>query len=791
MNTALLHNRFLFCAIIAFSLFMAAPQAFSTNVSEPPDFPNTTPGPATVLTLGANVFSGAVTTPNDGQDRFNVIVPTGFRITQATKNFAAGGGVQSANVNFNGEDIGGTGTGLFASNYPLGPGTYSAIISAGFSIGNAWSMVITLGLAPDYSVSTSSGSLTVTDNLGNSDTLSVTNPAAGNIKFAVAGRTFSVNGGALITNDSGNISLTGISDITVYCGNGNDTVNVSGFSGSNFPSLALYGGAGNNTVNFNGSITFATNNYLDVELQNSLPDTNTINLAPNATLITKGTGTISMYCSRNISLSSASSLVVENGDLNMAANQQIPATKGNFTGIILDGATIKSTGSGVVTIDGTGGDDSGGYQLGINIVNGAKVIGGNNYVFLTGNGGASTNFVNRGVTVYGAGSAITSSNGSVYVTGRAGYAGSYFGIGVSILFGAEISAGGSGLLTVTGNGNGAIGSGYNQGIEIGGAGGSRIRSAGNNVDVNASAGSGASYGIYLADDAAITAPAAGGSIEFYADSISIGNSTSITTTNAGSHVRFKAGAPSNKIDLGGADASLTLGLSNDELARVNTANFEFFNPSGSITISAPITNATATNMTFITGVAGVIPSNVGVDIVLPVGTVNINQASPLICTINGSTPDSSYSRLNVIGKVNLTNTTLVVNGSYTGAIGDSFTIVENDGTDPIISTFAGLPQGSYLKFNGQLARIYYNGGTGNDVVLVRSLPELSSTRRLTNGNWQFTGIGLPSNSYTIQATTNFITWTNLGFATGNSNGIFSFIDSNAFRFNYRFYRTTN
>jgi hypothetical protein len=43
----------------------------------------------------------------------------------------------------------------------------------------------------------------------------------------------------------------------------------------------------------------------------------------------------------------------------------------------------------------------------------------------------------------------------------------------------------------------------------------------------------------------------------------------------------------------------------------------------------------------------------------------------------------------------------------------------------------------------------------------------------------------------VQATTNFIQWTNIGFATGGVSGNFLFNDTNAFRYQYRFYRTTN
>lgn len=779
-------------ASLGLAAILFAPLAFAVNVAEGPDFPNVSPGAPTVLTLGNNVFSGTLTTPGDGQDRFDVTIPVGLRLKSVTKFFAPGGSpaVQSPNCSFNGEDLSGTGTANFVNNYPLAPGTYSAIVSAGLSVGNAWSLTFVVEPQPDYAVTTSSGFLSITDLSGNSDTLSVTNPVAGNIKFTAPGRIFSVNGGPPLTNETANISLAGINDVSVSCGNGNDTVNVSAFSGSTFPGLFISGGSGNDTVNLNGDITFTAGRDLDVDLQNNSPATNTINVAANANLITSGSGYIYLECSRNFSMASGSSLEVENGDLYVLANQQTTATTGNFVGVNLDNATIKSTGSGILTVNGRGGNDPGGYQLGVQVINGAKIIGGYNFVFVTGTGGNSTGIVNRGTTVYGAGSAITSLNGSVYVTGRAGQLGTGFGIGVAVLFSAEISAGGNGLVTVQCTGDGASG-GFNQGLELGGAG-SRIYSAGRNVSINCGAGPGSSFGIYLADSSAIFTPAAGGSIEFYSDSLSFDSTVSVTTTNSDSHVRFKPAPFSNNLDLGGADAPGFLGLTVNELARVNTANLEFYNPSGGIIISDILSHATATNVTFLTAVNGVVPAFTGLDVFLPAaGTVNIIQSSPLTCAINGPAADTDYARLTVQGKVNLTGATLVLTGSYSGAVGDSFTIVQNLGIDPIVGNFIGLPQGSYLNLNGQPARIYYDGGDGNDVVLVRSLPQLTATPGLTNGNWQFTGIGIASNTYTIQATTNFITWTNIGIATGNSNGNFTFTDTNAFLFPYRFYRTTN
>ena len=53
------------------------------------------------------------------------------------------------------------------------------------------------------------------------------------------------------------------------------------------------------------------------------------------------------------------------------------------------------------------------------------------------------------------------------------------------------------------------------------------------------------------------------------------------------------------------------------------------------------------------------------------------------------------------------------------------------------------------------------------------------------------GAGLSNLTYTIQASTNLspiVTWTSLGMFLANSNGIFSFTDTNAPLFPRRFYR---
>jgi uncharacterized repeat protein (TIGR01451 family) len=50
-------------------------------------------------------------------------------------------------------------------------------------------------------------------------------------------------------------------------------------------------------------------------------------------------------------------------------------------------------------------------------------------------------------------------------------------------------------------------------------------------------------------------------------------------------------------------------------------------------------------------------------------------------------------------------------------IGESFMLIDNDGSDTVMGTFEGLPQGGLVTFNGVTLAVSYSGGDGNDVVL--------------------------------------------------------------------------
>jgi autotransporter-associated beta strand protein len=166
--------------------------------------------------------------------------------------------------------------------------------------------------------------------------------------------------------------------------------------------------------------------------------------------------------------------------------------------------------------------------------------------------------------------------------------------------------------------------------------------------------------------------------------------------------------------------------------------------------------------------------------------------------LNGTMPGGGYDQLNVNGTVSLGSCLLSNSLGYAPAVGDSFTIISNDGADPVSGTFNGLPAGALLTNGATIFRIAYNGGDGNDVILTTTLgapaSTLTSITNLPGSFKQLTGQGVSNLTYTVQAATNLaapITWTLLGAATANSSGVYQFTDTNAPLFPLRFYRAVS
>ncbi|HVK14058.1 MAG TPA: Ig-like domain-containing protein [Gemmataceae bacterium] len=90
----------------------------------------------------------------------------------------------------------------------------------------------------------------------------------------------------------------------------------------------------------------------------------------------------------------------------------------------------------------------------------------------------------------------------------------------------------------------------------------------------------------------------------------------------------------------------------------------------------------------------------------------------------GPTSPLSADQLAVTGTVSLTGATLTpthVGGA--AAAGQTYRIIDNDGSDAVTGTFAGLPEGATVTVGGQAYTITYIGGDGNnDVVLTAQAP---------------------------------------------------------------------
>jgi len=80
---------------------------------------------------------------------------------------------------------------------------------------------------------------------------------------------------------------------------------------------------------------------------------------------------------------------------------------------------------------------------------------------------------------------------------------------------------------------------------------------------------------------------------------------------------------------------------------------------------------------------------------------------------------SSSTTLHVVGTVDLGDAGVAV-ALPRVAPGTQLVVIDNDETDPIIGTFAGLPEGALIRpeyYDDLLFRISYVGGSGNDVTL--------------------------------------------------------------------------
>jgi fibronectin-binding autotransporter adhesin len=123
------------------------------------------------------------------------------------------------------------------------------------------------------------------------------------------------------------------------------------------------------------------------------------------------------------------------------------------------------------------------------------------------------------------------------------------------------------------------------------------------------------------------------------------------------------------------------------------------------------------------------------------GSVLFDTNSLFLPQISGTVPAVGYDQLKVTGTVTINaGVTLGTQLGYTPSLGHTYTIVDNDGADPVVGTFTGLPEGATINLSANEFKISYVGGTGNDIVLTVTAAAKTWTGAVNNlwsnpGNW--------------------------------------------------------
>lgn len=598
----------------------------------------------------------------------------------------------------------------------------------------------------------------------------------GNVSLTAA-RNIVVSHGASITSVDGDITLSANQQSQTTSGQ---------FAGISLANAAISAtGTGNIQLNGRGGTTAGSNIGVSLELgANVSTNTGAVTVVGVGGASTGNTN-IGVFMRDGFTSVSGGGPVLVDGTGGGSGGSN--ANDGVY---MFEGARIAGAGpSAPVTVLGTGGNSagSGGTNRGVFLV-GAEVVSGGGDVLVVGTGGGSgASSLNQGVLVQL--SRITTAETDATLTVR-GFGGNPSGTGgndnsgVAVSGSPSIISSGTGAMLIEGTGGGSGNSSSHHGVAItaGGTiftadgaaatirgvagtspqstasrgilvtgGDSNITTDGADVELIGSGGSGTSgTGILITSGGYVSghAAAVGGTISLTADSIELQSAFAIEAYDY--HVQLRPLVAGTLINLGSSDVlgnhPRTLGLTDLELDRIQTERLTIGSAeSGTLSISAPITRASATDLTLVSGgeivfdsgsvqtagnlnvaaSAGVRPLTSGVDVTA--SQVTFAPDSTLRINVDGTVPGSQYQQLRVAGEIDLSNVSLALTGSATSLSGETFKIVDNSGFGGISGQFTGLPEGSVINDflgSGLAATITYAGGDGNDVVLsVEQAPE--------------------------------------------------------------------
>ena len=413
------------------------------------------------------------------------------------------------------------------------------------------------------------------------------------------------------------------------------------------------------------------------------------------------------------------------GNINLTAKEFIingnVTTEGSITTTSLErtyiyDSTITSTaGKDIIMTSGTGlvpGIDLNRMEISTSTIQTTGI--GN----ITLNGTGSLNVASsRGVLILETN--LITDTGDVNITGTA-LAGDDDNFGVAISPLATIQSNGGDISIIGTGGNSSTGS-SNIGVAIGAA----IQTTGaGTITVNGISGTGenTNYGVALID---------------------FNNSTSLTAENGNIYITGTSLDTTGTVDQTGVFVQGDVSIN-------TTGNGDIYLTGTSGTTDAPAVNIVTSSTQILAGGNLGIIANLG-PIHTPSGANVQTQFSAVNTTINGIlAPGQSPGQLNINGNLIMASddtlemevndfTTagtdydqVVVNGIVTisganlvltdnsGVFSEdpeTIILIDNNGTDPVVGTFNGLPNGTSIAGNGKTWYIYYNQGDGNDIIL--------------------------------------------------------------------------
>jgi hypothetical protein len=402
------------------------------------------------------------------------------------------------------------------------------------------------------------------------------------------------------------------------------------------------------------------------------------------------------------------------------------------------GGTISSRG-GNVLVQGQGGGIEQGWTYGIWVNNdGIVSAGGSGNVTVTGTGGTGSADFNTGVVVSAelGDARITSNGGDVLVEGQGvGTALSGNNRGVFLWKGGVITAGETGSVTVVGNGGHSETLG-DHGVLIDNLSEdgrrSTITSGGGVLTVTGTGGTGASsVGVGVEDGGLIRGPV---DLEttIVGQGGAIGNGVFV--------LREKDGVKSTIGSLGGDIRIEATGAGNQRSGLYMFDNGQIQSEGDLTIVGFPSPDELYFGL-FVDGNTGtaisasgeiLIDASIGMwDVANDFSATTVAWGGGVwVARINGPAPESQYDQLDIEGTVELGG--LDLTGSYQPQVGESFILIDNDGTDAIVGKWfydGGLVnEGGFIAFNGTLMQVSYLGGDGNDLEMtaVNLLPTLDS-----------------------------------------------------------------